>query len=175
METPSSVCSSVSFLREDAPPFIPPQKLPGSGTGSQHTGRELVLNDPPWPGHTYIIRFEDTSRVITYDKDKGILLAEYDGEPSQKWICHAKEGWLGFTNDPGESTLFIGHYNNKKLHCWVSHHLPGEMFCIRKRLGNGFQVLARVGGSLHPVGVDEAGDPAVVRHSKVWWGFTLIT
>ncbi|KAK6534371.1 hypothetical protein TWF281_005694 [Arthrobotrys megalospora] len=135
---------------------------------------ELNSNDPPWPGHIYVIRHADTSRVITYNKDRGIVLAEYDGKPSQKWVCHSKDGWLGFANDPGETTLFLGHYENQKLNCWVNHHLPGEMFCVRKKLGDGFQILARIEKGLQPVGVDEAGDPAVVRNSDTWWGFTMI-
>ncbi|KAF3178862.1 hypothetical protein EYR41_000721 [Orbilia oligospora] len=137
---------------------------------------QLSCNDPPWPGHIYVIKYQDTSRVLTYDKGKGIVLAEYKGKSNQRWTCHSKEGWLGFANDPGETTLFMGHYDNKqgKLHCWVNHHLPAEMFCVRKRLEDGFQILGRIGGNLHPVGLDKAGDAAVIRHSEAWWGFTML-
>ncbi|EGX43530.1 hypothetical protein AOL_s00215g266 [Orbilia oligospora ATCC 24927] len=137
---------------------------------------QLSCNDPPWPGHIYVIKYQDTSRVMTYDRSKGIVLAAYNGGSNQRWTCHSKDGWLGFANDPGETTLFMGHYDNRqeKLHCWVNHHLPGEMFCVRKRLEDGFQVLGRIGGNLHPVGLDEAGDAAVIRHSEAWWGFTML-
>lgn len=169
METPNSCDSPVSHQKVDLAP-----QLQGLKLNIDTPIKELSSNDPPWQGHIYVIKYQDTSRVLTYDKDKGIVLAQYEGKSSQRWICHAKEGWLGFSNDPGETTLFMGHYDNRKLHCWVNHHLPGEMFCIRKRLGDGFQVLARIGQSLHPVGLDEAGDPAVIRHSEAWWGFNML-
>ncbi|KAK6351050.1 hypothetical protein TWF718_004224 [Orbilia javanica] len=135
--------------------------------------KELSSDDPPWQGHIYIIKYQDTSRVLTYNNDKGIILADYEGKTSQRWICHIKDGWLGFASDPGETSLFMGHHN-AKLICAVNHPQAGEMFCVRKRLGDGFQILARVGQNLHPVGLDIAGDPAVIRHSVDWWGFHML-
>ncbi|KAK6502952.1 hypothetical protein TWF481_007990 [Arthrobotrys musiformis] len=136
--------------------------------------KQLSANDPPWQGHIYVIKYQDSSRVLTYGEPEGVILAEYEGKPTQRWICHIKEGWLGFTNDPVETTAYLGHYQTMKLHCRATHHLHQEMFCVRKRLGEGFQILARFDQSLHPVGIDEAGDPAVVRYSEEWWGFHLL-
>ncbi|KAK6521224.1 hypothetical protein TWF506_001449 [Arthrobotrys conoides] len=67
----------------------------------------LTLNDAPWPGYVYIISYGGTSQVMTYH-DKKVILAEYEGKPTQRWICHSRGGWLGFTNGPGETTFYMG-------------------------------------------------------------------
>ncbi|KAK6351051.1 hypothetical protein TWF718_004225 [Orbilia javanica] len=137
---------------------------------------ELTLNDGPWPGHIFIISYENTSKALTYHKEKGVVLEEYNGSQSQRWVCHSKLGWLGFTANPGETTTFIGHYD-WKLRCRFSELHRSEMFCVRKRLKglDGFQILMRAEeDGLWPVGVHEDSDVAVLRGSEAWWGFTMI-
>ncbi|KAK6502953.1 hypothetical protein TWF481_007991 [Arthrobotrys musiformis] len=147
-----------------------------STEASTTSGPKLTLNDGPWPGHIYIISYQDTSQVLTYHKEKGVVLQDYDGSHSQRWTCHSKHGWLAFAANPGESTLFLGHYDSK-LRCRATEVQWNEMFCVRKRLKglDGFQVLMRSHDiSLWPVGVHDDSDVAVLRGSEAWWGFTMI-
>ncbi|KAF3925937.1 hypothetical protein ABW20_dc0106066 [Dactylellina cionopaga] len=136
---------------------------------------ELKLNDAPWPGYTYIINQADTSKVLTYSNG-GVVLAEFEGKQSQRWVCHSTDGWLGFANDPGESTVFLGYDSPEKgkLHCKAKQHRSYEMFCVRKRPEDGFQLLMKSEGSLRPMGVDKDGSVAMIRYSESWWGFTKI-
>ncbi|EWC45537.1 hypothetical protein DRE_05395 [Drechslerella stenobrocha 248] len=136
----------------------------------------LYGEDAPWPGSTYIISEKDTSNVITFE-DKKVILAEYNpGQSNQRWVCHAKDGWLGFTNDPGMSTVYMGYYEKSKLRCYQSHLLAQEMFCVRKRPEGGFQMLMRDGEKLVPVGRDADKDLAVIKGwgTDAWWGFTKV-
>ncbi|KAK6502951.1 hypothetical protein TWF481_007989 [Arthrobotrys musiformis] len=136
----------------------------------------LTLNEAPWPGYVYIISYGDTSQVITY-QDQKVILAEYEAKESQRWVCRSIDGWLGFTNDPGESTYYMGYHrhDDQKLICRATHYQKNEMFCVRKRPQDGFQVLM-VGDDrpycLWPLSKKEDGQLAVVRGSKDWWGFT---
>ncbi|KAF3095469.1 hypothetical protein TWF102_007189 [Orbilia oligospora] len=144
--------------------------------GSNVPLQELTLNDAPWPGNAYVISYGDTSQVLTY-QDKKVVLADYEGKQSQKWICHSKDGWLGFNNEPGETTLFMGYrlVDDQTLLCQTSNHQAQEMFCVRKRPEEGFQVLMRSKKDynfLWPLGKKEDGQLAVIRGSKDWWGFT---
>ncbi|EGX43531.1 hypothetical protein AOL_s00215g267 [Orbilia oligospora ATCC 24927] len=143
--------------------------------GSNVPLQQLTLNDAPWPGNAYVISYGDTSQVLTY-QDKKVVLADYEGKQSQRWICHSKDGWLGFNSEPGETTLFMGYTGtDQKLVCQTSNHQAHEMFCIRKRPEEGFQFLTRSGKDynfLWPLGKKEDGQLAVIRGSKDWWGFT---
>ncbi|KAF3280220.1 hypothetical protein TWF970_002970 [Orbilia oligospora] len=137
---------------------------------------ELTLNDAPWPGHIFIISYQDTNQVLTYHKEKGVVLQEYDGSHSQRWICHSKSGWLGFTANPGDTTTYLAHYD-WKLRCRDTMINWNGMFCVRKRLKrlDGFQILMRGNDdSLWPVGMHEDSDVAVLQGSDAWWGFTMI-
>ncbi|KAK6521222.1 hypothetical protein TWF506_001447 [Arthrobotrys conoides] len=150
--------------------------LPERFTRSISTIPELTLNDAPWPGHIFIISFQDTNQVLTYHKERGVVLQEYDGSHFQRWVCHSRLGWLGFTANPGETTAYIGH-DNWKLRCRCTELKWSEAFCVRKRLKglDGFQVLMRGDhDSLWPVGVHDDSDVAVLQGSEAWWGFTMI-
>ncbi|KAK6361719.1 hypothetical protein TWF730_005433 [Orbilia blumenaviensis] len=136
----------------------------------------LTLNDPPYPGYAYIISYRDTPEVITYHNE-GVTISNYEGKLAQRWVCHSKDGWLGFTNDPGETTFFMGYHKpqDQTLVCNVNHHKQNEMFCVRKKAEEGFQILMRSGkdySALWPVGKHKNGNIAVVRGSDDWWGFT---
>ncbi|RVD88430.1 uncharacterized protein DFL_002616 [Arthrobotrys flagrans] len=172
MDTPTTSTYGPSIADTDIDPKYLSQRFASSVT----VHPELTLNDAPWPGHIFIISHQDTSQVLTYDKEKGIVLKEYDGSQAQRWICHSKSGWLGFAADPGENTAFIGHYD-WKLRCRVPHLQWNEMFCVRKRLKglDGFQILMRGNeDSLWPVGIYDDGDVAIMSGSEAWWGFTMI-
>ncbi|KAF3113084.1 hypothetical protein TWF594_001691 [Orbilia oligospora] len=143
--------------------------------GSNMPLQQLTLNDAPWPGNAYVISYGNTSQVLTYQDNK-VVLADYEGKQSQRWICHSQDGWLGFNSEPGETTLFMGYTgSDQKLVCQVNHHMADEMFCIRKRPEEGFHFLMRSGNDknfLWPLGKKEDGQLAVIRGSKDWWGFT---
>ncbi|KAK6351049.1 hypothetical protein TWF718_004223 [Orbilia javanica] len=85
-------------------------------------------------------------------------------------------GWLGFTNDPGETTYYMGYISmdDQRLICRDKMHTECAMFCVRKRDEAGFQILM-LGGkdslALWPLGTREDGQISVVRGSKDWWGF----
>ncbi|KAK6534372.1 hypothetical protein TWF281_005695 [Arthrobotrys megalospora] len=136
----------------------------------------LTFNDPPWPGSVYVISYGDTSQVMTYQDGK-VILADYEGKSTQRWVCHSQDGWLGFTNDPGESTLHMGfdRGDEQKLICRARHPQWDEMFCVRKRPETGFRMLMKSGGDSHllwPLARNSDGRLGVIRGSDDWWGFT---
>ncbi|KAK6349914.1 hypothetical protein TWF696_006174 [Orbilia brochopaga] len=136
----------------------------------------LKGDDAPWPGGTYIISEGNTSKVITNRDGTAVLMDFEPGKTSQQWVCHAKEGWLAFANDPGESTVFLGFYQqgDPKLLCNAPHMKKNEMVCVRKRPDDGFQILMRYDDGLRPLGVKECGNLAMIRHSEAWWNFTKV-
>ncbi|KAF3229111.1 hypothetical protein TWF191_001665 [Orbilia oligospora] len=89
--------------------YLGPEEDTFSGINNSPEPKLKILtgNDAPWPGSSYIIGYQNTSKVLTY-KDGDVVLAEYEGKPTQRWACHARDGWLGFANDPGETTLWLG-------------------------------------------------------------------
>ncbi|KAJ6264633.1 hypothetical protein Dda_0782 [Drechslerella dactyloides] len=62
----------------------------------------LTGDDPPWPGNSYIISQLSSSKVLTCRGVLGLRLEKYTGDSSQRWCCHATDGWLEFATDPVE-------------------------------------------------------------------------
>ncbi|KAJ6264635.1 hypothetical protein Dda_0784 [Drechslerella dactyloides] len=138
----------------------------------------LKGDDAPWPGSVYVINEGNTTNVITYD-DETTILKEYEpGNPRQQWVCHARDGWLGLTNDPGESTVFLGYgmQHQPAILCRALHMQRNEMLCVRKRPGEGFQILMRYDDGLRPMGVNYFmnGCIEMIRNSETWWNFTKV-
>ncbi|EGX43532.1 hypothetical protein AOL_s00215g268 [Orbilia oligospora ATCC 24927] len=139
----------------------------------------LTGNDAPWPGSSYVIGYQNTSKVLTF-KDQGVILAEYEGKPTQRWACHARDGWLGFANDPGETTRWLGFDDINKtdplLICWAPNiNGSWETFCVMKRPEDGFLVFKRVDERLRPIGTGPDGSLSVRGNWYHWWGFTKIS
>ncbi|KAK6521225.1 hypothetical protein TWF506_001450 [Arthrobotrys conoides] len=139
----------------------------------------LTGNDAPWPGNSFIIGYQNTSKVLTY-KGQGVVLAEYEGKPTQRWACHAQNGWLGFANDPGETTYWLGIGDNKETDPLLICRITGihgrlETFCVMKRPDDGFLVFKRVKERLRPIGIGPDGSVSVRANWAHWWGFTKIS
>ncbi|KAK6516634.1 hypothetical protein TWF506_006532 [Arthrobotrys conoides] len=133
-------------------------------------------NDPPQPGSIYIINESTTSKVITNQGGK-IVLKEYNGEPekSQKWVCQRSGGWLGFTNDAGPDTTYLGHDPRGILICTARWHLPWEHFNVHKREGDGFEFMVRHWFGSLPLGYRDDGANIGKREiPDTWWGFTKV-
>ncbi|KAF3156990.1 hypothetical protein TWF569_003911 [Orbilia oligospora] len=133
-------------------------------------------NDPPQPGSIYIINESSTSKVITNEGGK-VVLTEYNGEPkkSQKWVCQRSGGWLGFTNDAGPDTTYLGHDHRGILICTATWHLPWEHFNVHKREGDGFEFMVRHWFGSLPLGYRDDGANLGKREiPDTWWGFTKI-
>jgi len=136
----------------------------------------LTGNDAPWPGYAYIISEGNTNKVMTFS-NKSVVLEDYDGKSTQSWVCHSNDGWLGFINDTGDTSSYMGWESDKnpRLICKVPWLKWNENFCVRKRPQDGFQMLMRRGDrALCPLGKDKDGHLAPVKDSKAWWGFTKI-
>ncbi|KAF3113083.1 hypothetical protein TWF225_004812 [Orbilia oligospora] len=161
--------------------YLGPEEDKFSGINNSPEPKLKILtgNDAPWPGSSYVIGYQNTSKVLTY-KDQNVVLAEYEGKPTQRWACHARDGWLGFANDPGETTLWLGIGDDKKtdppLLCRVYGILGSwETFCVMKRPEDGFLVLKRVKERLRPIGTGPDGSLSVRVNWGHWWGFTKIS
>ncbi|KAK6534374.1 hypothetical protein TWF281_005697 [Arthrobotrys megalospora] len=137
----------------------------------------LTGNDAPWPGYVYIISHGDSNKVLTY-KDKKVIIADYEGKSTQRWVCHSRDGWVGLANDPGETTHFLGFDNPEdkepKIGCAAVHLNVWEMFCVRKRPEEGFVILMRFKDTLRPMRLNKEGNLIVGRNWDHWWGFTKI-
>ncbi|KAK6509356.1 hypothetical protein TWF481_004107 [Arthrobotrys musiformis] len=136
----------------------------------------ISRNDPPQPGSIYIINESTTSKVITNQSGK-IVLTEYNGEPqkSQRWVCQRSGGWLGFTNDAGPDTTYLGHDPRGILICTATWHLPWEHFNVLKREGDGFEFMVRHWFGSLPLGYRDDGANLGKREiPDTWWGFTKV-
>ncbi|KAJ6257890.1 hypothetical protein Dda_7680 [Drechslerella dactyloides] len=137
---------------------------------------KLSGEDPPEPGSIYIISEADTSGVITNQSGR-IDLTSFGGVPenSQKWVCCRSGGWLGFTNDAGDSTVYLGHDSRGILICTATWHLPWEHFCVRKRAAGGFEIMVRHWFGLQPLGRRYDGTLLGKREiADTWWSFTKV-
>ncbi|KAF3191582.1 hypothetical protein TWF106_004287 [Orbilia oligospora] len=133
-------------------------------------------NDPPQPGSIYIINESTNSKVLTNEGGR-VVLTEYNGQPkkSQKWVCQRSGGWLGFTNDAGPDTTYLGHDHRGILICTATWHLPWEHFNVHKREGDGFEFMVRHWFGSLPLGYRDDGANLGKREiPDTWWGFTKI-
>ncbi|KAF3915064.1 hypothetical protein ABW21_db0205358 [Orbilia brochopaga] len=166
-EFPESVAS------EDSRPSNDDKRPPEPGPDES---LKLRGEDPPEPGSIYIISESNTSNVITNDSGR-INLKTFDRVPekSQKWVCCRSGGWLGFTNDAGDATVYLGHDIRGVLICTATWHLPWEHFCVRKRGAGGFEILMRHWLGMQPVGYRYDGAHLGKREeADTWWSFTKV-
>ncbi|RVD88428.1 uncharacterized protein DFL_002614 [Arthrobotrys flagrans] len=161
--------------------YLGPEKDKFSGaTKSSPKLNILTGNDAPWPGNSYIIGYQNTSKVLTYKDPKGVVLAEYEGKPTQRWSCHSRDGWLGLANDPGETTRWLGvasiDQTDPVLVCQATGiNGSWETFCVMKRPEDGFLVFKRVKERLRPIGTGPDGNLSVRAYWNHWWGFTKVS
>ncbi|KAK6363130.1 hypothetical protein TWF730_000579 [Orbilia blumenaviensis] len=132
-------------------------------------------NDPPQPGSVYIINESSTSQVITNDGGR-ITLTNFDGDlkKSQMWTCVRSDGWLGFTNNPGHETKYLGHDFLGSLVCTAALHLAWEHFNVMKREGDGFEIMVRHWFGSLPLGFRGDGRLGKGAVRQTWWGFTKV-
>ncbi|KAK6536353.1 hypothetical protein TWF281_000592 [Arthrobotrys megalospora] len=181
--TPYPPTPKVDVPTEAQPQPTLPTELDAENTGSveqsaveQPKGLSINRNDPPQPGSIYIINESTSSKVITNEGGR-IILAEYNGEPkkSQRWVCQRSGGWLGFTNDAGPETTYLGHDARGVLICTATWHLPWEHFNVLKREGDGFEFMVRHWFGSLPLGFRDDGANLGKREiPDTWWGFTKV-
>ncbi|EPS41120.1 hypothetical protein H072_4977 [Dactylellina haptotyla CBS 200.50] len=148
-------------------PMLPPPRADG-----------LRFNDPPWPGSVYVITEANTTQALTYYSDGSVGLTSYQrGTKHQRWTCRERDGWLAFTAEASDSVVFLGYSawpSGPTMRCTATEEQFNEMFCVRKRSEDGFQVLMRRNNGLRPLGKDGGGTLAVVEVSDLWWGFSKV-
>ncbi|EGX51399.1 hypothetical protein AOL_s00054g98 [Orbilia oligospora ATCC 24927] len=150
-----------------APPPEPPYRRAGlSGDGV------------PLAGSTYIISEANSSKALTHNGDEGVMMSDYQkGLMTQRWGCHEADGWLGFTVETGQTTLFLGYSpwpSPATLRCSARTLQYSEMFMVTKLEEHGFRLKMKDGNALKPVGRDSSGALAMVGTSDVWWRFTKV-
>ncbi|KAK6351048.1 hypothetical protein TWF718_004222 [Orbilia javanica] len=156
------------------------RKTPGEGDKASAPRLKILTgNDAPWPGNSYIISYQNTSKVLTFE-DKNVVLAEYEGKATQRWACHSRDGWLGFANDPGDTTRWLGISTSDQADSALvakAVSLSGGLngFCIMKRPEDGFLILKKVNERLRPIGTGPDGSLSIRSNWGHWWAFTRIS
>ncbi|KAJ6256335.1 hypothetical protein Dda_8833 [Drechslerella dactyloides] len=163
-------------------PFISPRHHGHHGHGNVTPPPRhplgLTFNDAPWPGSTYAITEGNSSNAITFYNGDSIALSQYrPGNPSQRWTCRARDGWLGFTIEPNDSAVYLGFTPwpyQPTLRAVATEQKFNEMFAVMARPGGGFKIYFRDGDKLLPLGKDGGGTLARVEVTDMWWGFTKV-
>ncbi|KAF3912884.1 hypothetical protein AA313_de0206315 [Arthrobotrys entomopaga] len=137
-------------------------------------------NDPPVPGGIYIINETTTTNVLTTSPLGEVTINPLKGgTPTQyqRWVCHHSDGWLGFANDGGMETRYLGHDGKKQMICRAKVHRVWELMDARKREGDGFDIMVENYRGKLPMGVIEQDGKRTVGRmpgTDVWWGFTKV-
>jgi len=139
----------------------------------------FAKNDPPVPGGVYIINEANTRNVLTTSPLGEVTLNPLEETPTQyqRWVCHHSNGWLGFANDGGTETRYLGHDGMQQMICRAKAHRLWELMDARKKEKNGFDIMVENYHGKLPMGVIERDGKRTlgrVRETDVWWGFTKV-
>ncbi|KAF3080445.1 hypothetical protein TWF569_011331 [Orbilia oligospora] len=162
----------------NSPPVVPSVAPPPPPPEPPYRRAGLSGDDVPLAGSTYIISEANSSKALTHNGDEGVMMSDYQkGLMAQRWGCHEADGWLGFTVETGQTTLFLGYSpwpSPATLRCSARTLQYSEMFMVTKLEEHGFRLKMKDGNALKPVGRDSSGALAMVGTSDVWWRFTKV-